>query len=176
MPTYDATTATCLVFTYKEGLLAVSNRSHDLKLKVTRFTLMLDDDRVEATFDPRSFECVASMNGGREDPSALSDKDKRQIVENLERDVLHATRFREIRFTSTEVERDGDRWEVQGWLDLHGIKRSIEVVAEPNGHGVVARVRLHQPDFRITPFSAMLGTLKIKPDVDVVIEIPRGGS
>jgi hypothetical protein len=36
----------------------------------------------------------------------------------------------------------------------------------------VARVRLHQPDLGIKPYSAMLGTLKIQPGVAVEISVP----
>jgi hypothetical protein len=39
-------------------------------------------------------------------------------------------------------------------------------------------VTLHQPDFRIEPYRAALGALKIKPDVRVRVRIPKrdGGS
>lgn len=172
MPTYDASTAECLVYTYKEGLL--SKVAHDLKIRVGTFALQLSDDKVEASFDPRSFQVVCAMSRGRENPGALSERDMRQVIENMERDVLHTSRFREIRFTSTEVERDGDRWRIRGRLLLHGIEKPLSISAEPDGDAVVAKVRLRQPDFRIVPYTAMLGTLKIKPEVDVVVRIPRG--
>jgi len=41
----DASTAECLVFTEKEGLL--SGVAHDLKLRVERFRLRIDDDSVD---------------------------------------------------------------------------------------------------------------------------------
>lgn len=172
MQTYDANTAECLVFTYKEGLL--SKVAHDLKLRVRTFELRLSEEKVEGTFDPRSFEVVTAMLRGRENPGALSERDKRQVLDNMARDVLHSGRFTEIVFTSTEVEREGDTWRIRGRLLLHGIEKPISITAAPEGDEVVAKVRLRQPDFRIVPYSAMLGTLKIKPEIDVVVRIPRG--
>lgn len=34
-------------------------------------------------------------------------------------------------------------------------------------------MRVHQPDFGITPFKAMLGALRIQPQVDVELVVPR---
>lgn len=174
VPTYDAQTAECFVYTYKEGFL--SKVAHDLKLRVRTFELDLGDDAVQARFDARSIECVCAMIRGEESPRALSERDKRQVVQNMARDVLHTARFQDIRFASTKVAREGDHWRIRGRLTLHGIERMIDVKAQPEGEHVVARVRLHQPDFRIVPYTAMLGTLKIKPEVDVVVRVPRGDS
>lgn len=169
MRTYDASSAECLVFTYREGLL--SRAGHDLKLRVRDFTVRFTDEGVEATFDPRSFEVVSAMEGGREKPSALSERDKRQVVDNIERQVLHVARFREIRFAAERP--DDDATELRGRLTLHGIERPVTVTLSDDGDHREARLRIHQPDFRIEPFRAMLGALRIRPEVDVVLRIPR---
>lgn len=170
MPTFDATTAECLIFTYKHGLL--SKVGHDLKLRVRTFEARVEADRIEATFDPRSLETVSAMKDGRENPRALSERDKRQVLENIARDVLHPDRFPEIRYTAEQVEQQGERWRVRGRLLLHGVERPVPVQAAPEGEHLVARVRLRQPDFRIVPFTAILGTLKIKPEVDIELRVP----
>jgi len=36
----------------------------------------------------------------------------------------------------------------------------------------VAEVPIHQPDFGIKPYSAMLGALKVKPDLVVRCSVP----
>lgn len=48
MPRLDASSADCFVFTYKEGLLSAV--AHDLKLRVTRFTIDTEGDAVRAEF------------------------------------------------------------------------------------------------------------------------------
>jgi hypothetical protein len=36
----------------------------------------------------------------------------------------------------------------------------------------VGRARIDQRDFGITPFSAMMGTLKVQPHVDIEVRVP----
>jgi hypothetical protein len=48
------------------------------------------------------------------------------------------------------------------------------VPVHKEGDDVVGEVTLHQPDYGIKPYSAMLGTLKIRPDVKVRIRLPLG--
>ena len=61
MARHDASTAEVLVFTFKEGLL--SPLAHDLKLRVTRFSLEVAEtsDSVAAEFDPRSLVVLTAM-------------------------------------------------------------------------------------------------------------------
>lgn len=169
MRTYDASSAECLVHTWREGLL--SRAGHDLQLRVREFQVRFTESGVEAVFDPRSFEVVAAMEGGRPRPNLLSERDKRQVVDNIERQVLHTSRFREIRFESGPV--DDDATELRGRLTLHGIERAVTVELAREDDARVARLRIHQPDFRIEPFRAMLGALRIRPEVDVVLRIPK---
>jgi len=165
MPSYDATNAECRVFTFKEGLLSAV--AHDLEIDVSRFAVEISDDgsSIEGTFEASSLRVVDPIVDGRRSPGALSDRDKRKIEGNIADSVLHPKKHREIRFTSTEVSET----KIRGRLELHGRSRDVELRRE----GDTARVTLHQPDFGIKPFSAMLGTLKIKPRVDVVLTIKR---
>jgi len=165
MPTYDPSRADCRVFTFKEGLLSAV--AHDLEIDVTAFEVVLSDDgsEVSATFDPRSLRVIDAVVDGRRSPGTLSDKDKRKIEANIVDKVLHAKKHPEIRFTSTDVH---DR-EIAGELELHGRKRSVRLTRD----GDTAITRLHQPDFGIEPYSAMLGALKIKPDIEVRLTLRR---
>lgn len=168
----DANRAECLVFTYKEGLL--SRVGHDLKLRCDRFTVDLTDERVEATFDAGAFTCVSAMKDGRE-TGGLSDKDKKQVLENMRKGVLHPERFPEIRFVSTSMKREGTILAVEGDLSLHGKTRRLKAQARiVDGHWRV-EVDLHTPDHGIPAFSALLGTLKVKPRVTVRLRVPVEG-
>jgi polyisoprenoid-binding protein YceI len=112
------------------------------------------------------------MRQGAENPGALSDKDKRTIEGYLRDDILHPRRFPKIEFQSTEIEAEDDGWMVEGQLTLHGRTRTVRGRVERRGDRVVGKVRLHQPDFGIEPFRAMLGTLKIQPIVEVELSVP----
>ena len=172
MPRFDARDADCRVFTYKEGLLSAV--AHDLELVVRSFEVDLAEDRsrLVATFDPRSIEVVEPIVDGRRAPGTLSDRDKEKIRATIVSEVIPVKKHPEIRFESIElVERDGG-WDVRGKLSLAGRTREIAFFARREGEHAVADVMLHQPDWAIKPYSAMLGTLKIKPDVRVVVRLP----
>jgi hypothetical protein len=169
---YDQSDAECLVYTFKEGLL--SPMAHDLKLRVGRFRLTVADDAsaVAGTFETASVGVVCAMKDGAEAPAALSGLYRSQIDKNVAKEVLLVKKHPEARFASTSVAADGDGYRVRGTLTLSGRSRDIELHAQRRGERLVARVRLHQPDFGIKPFSAMLGTLKIQPGVAVEISVP----
>lgn len=169
MATYDAKTAQVHVLTEKEGLLSAI--AHDLELAVTSFTVQADEQAIEATFDARSLKVLHALKDGRP-ASGLSEKDKADIEKNVVKDVLHAERHPQIRFVSAAVKRDGAAASVTGTLTLHGVSRPVSFTARSAGGSWVAEVPLHQPDYGIKPFSAMMGTLKIKPGVRVRVSFP----
>ena len=115
------------------------------------------------------------MADGRPNPGALSPSDFRKIEASMRDDVLHTNKHREVRFRSTHVTELGaasGRFEVRGELTLHGTTRPIVAVVQQKDEAYETEVVLHQPDFGIEPFKAMLGTLKIKPDVRVRVRVP----
>jgi polyisoprenoid-binding protein YceI len=172
VPRVDPAAAECRVLTYKEGLL--SPVAHDLDLRVGRFTVDLAErlDAVEGRFDARSLEVVTAMRDGR--PSgALSARDKRTIERTIVDEVLEARRFPEIVFRSTAVALKGDEATVDGQLTLHGRTRALRLRARKGGGWWTVEVRLHQPDFGITPYRAFLGTLRIQPEVAVRLRIKQ---
>jgi polyisoprenoid-binding protein YceI len=173
MPHHDAATAECLVFTFKEGLL--SKTAHDLELRVGTFSIDVarePEPSIEATFDAASIEVATAMHDGRANPGALSSSDFRKIEASMRDDVLHTSKHREVRFRSTRVTAKNGGFEVRGDLTLHGTTRAIVADVREKGGFFETEVVLHQPDFGITPYKAMLGTLKIKPDVRVRVRVP----
>lgn len=174
MPTFDATTATCQVFTFKEGVLSAV--AHDLRIRVERFTIDVDEaaGTVQATFSASSLRVDCAMKNGREDFDALSDRNRREIEDNIAGDVLHAKRHPEIVFRSTRpmTGSEGDERHLEGTLSLHGAERPLRVTARRQAGKWVTEVELRQPDFGIKPYSAMLGTLKVQPIVRVRVSVP----
>jgi polyisoprenoid-binding protein YceI len=172
MPTYDATTATCHVFTFKEGVLSAV--AHDLRIRVERFTIEIDEaaGTIVARISASSPRVDCAMKEGREAFDALSDRNKREIEGNIVDEVLHAKRHPEIVFRSTAITGDGDERHIEGTLSLHGTDRPLRVTARRQAGRFTAEVELHQPDFGIKPYSAMLGTLKVRPVVRVRVSVP----
>jgi polyisoprenoid-binding protein YceI len=164
--------ATVEVLTFREGVL--SAMAHDLLLRVTSFELAIDPDvpAVTARLDPASLRVVTAMRDGRPLPGALRPADVREIEATIAGTVLAARRFPEIRFVSTGVARKDDALEVRGELTLAGLTRPLALAVRHEGDRLVGAVRLHQPDFGIRPYRAMLGTLRVKPEVVVRVSLP----
>lgn len=137
---------------------------HDVDLRVTSLSLEVgEDDTVKAEFDADSLQVVSD---------GPSESDKKDIARNAEK-TLEAGKFHKIRFSSTSVKREGDKASIEGDLTLHGVTKPISVQAHDDGTHWNAEVTLDQRDFKIKPFSAMLGALKVKPEVKVHLSVPH---
>ena len=169
MTRIDAQNAEVLVFTEKEGLL--SPVAHDLKIRITVFALHVDEaaGRVTATLDASSLRVVCAMKGASEEPRALSDKDRREIENNIRKDVLDAAAHPEIRISAALPGGEGS---VPVRVTLRGRERELVANVRVQGDRVSVEARVHQPDFGIRPYSAMFGALKVKADVRVVASWP----
>jgi polyisoprenoid-binding protein YceI len=166
------TGATCRIYTYKEGVLAAVG--HDLLLAIERFELTVEPGAIRGTFDLSSIRTVCARKNRADAPGVLSPDECRQIEENTRQQVFDVRRFPAAVFASTSIDRDDpDEWEVAGQLQLHGVTRAIRVPVRRIGGRRVAKVALHQPDYGIKPFTALLGTLRVKPGIEVEISIPE---
>jgi len=173
MQRFDQSSATCHIFTYKEGML--SYLAHDLRINVTAFSIALGgkDHFIDAHFDARSLRVDCAMENGRERPDLLSSRDRNDIDNNIIRDVLHTEQHPEILLQSSSVKKEGENYLVRADLTLAGRKQEISFgVRKEDSKKYAADVRLHLQDFGIKPFSALLGAIKIKPGILVRIEIP----
>lgn len=172
MPQYDASNAECLVYSYKDGLL--SKMAHDLKHRATRFAIAVDDytGSIHAEIDARSLRVECVMKEGKEEPGSLNESDKKKIEGQIIGDVLRADHHPLITFQSTFIASTAEGFAIEGVLELNACARPISTVARRVDGRYVAELTVHQPDFNITPFSAMMGALKIKPDVVVRLVVP----
>ncbi len=161
--------ASVTVFTFKEGLL--SKMAHDLRIAVERFEIAWEPDGVRATFDPTSLRVLSPMRDGRDAPGLLSARDLRSIEDTIQKDVLETRRYRSIRFAGTE-ERNGEHRTVDGTLTLHATDRALRLQLRRTSNRWIGSVGLDQRDFGITPYKAMLGTLRIQPRVLVELSLP----
>jgi hypothetical protein len=173
MRQFDQSSAECQVFTYKEGLL--SRFAHDLRISVTSFVIVLGQDHgsIEASFDAESLLVDCAMVNGVARPDLLAAREKEEINLNIMRDVLDTRTFREIHLKSSSVAREDSAYVVTAALTLHGATREISFAVNRGGGQYIADVRLNLPDFGIKPFTALFGTLRIRPDILIRVMIPR---
>lgn len=176
MARYDESNAECLVFSYRDGLLA--KLAHDLKIGVERFSIEVDDETqaIVASFDPTSLRVVSALQEGTAAPGILSKSNTQKIHDNIDKDVLRVKRYPTIEFASSQVVQDGEGFRVRGTLTLHGTSQTIQADVAPEGDHWFTEVPLYQPNFGIKPFTAAFGALKIKPTVNVQIRVPREGA
>ena len=93
---------------------------------------------------------------------------RRRIRPDIDEEVL---RRQQISFRSTGVEADGDRLRARGDLTIAGNTQPVEFdlvsgdAGDLRGSAVVT-----QTAFGMKPYSALFGALKVKDEVQVVLE------
>lgn len=165
---HDARDAEVLIFTFTEGLLA--GVAHDLKLRVNEFTIEFDpaSGAVLATLEPSTVRVVCAMQDGVEAPEALSAHDHREIEHHIALEVLQPALHGELRFEGHRVEPGL----LRGVLTLHGQMAELDVPIRREGSDWIAEVRLDQRGWGIRPYRAMMGALKVQPEVLVRARVP----
>jgi len=140
--------ATLTVKTYREGVAA--KVGHDLVIVVTNWSAKIGDDgAVVLSADPRSLEVREGLRGAK----PLSDRDRREILKNIEQKVL-GTQPIEFRGTA-----DG------GELTMAGATRPVTIERTADG----GRATLTQSQWGIKPYRGLMGALKVRDDVEVIV-------
>jgi polyisoprenoid-binding protein YceI len=162
--------ASLQVRTYREGVAAKAG--HDLIIEVTRWEATVEVAgepagwTIELSADPRSLEVREGVRGVK----PLTDRDRVEIRKNIDAKVLGS---HPIRFRSSEVRRvdDGGRLMVEGELSMAGSARPLtaQLTAEDAG-AVRATIPLSQSDWGIKPYRGLMGALKVRDEVEVVID------
>jgi polyisoprenoid-binding protein YceI len=161
------TNGTLTVRTGKGG--AAAKAGHNLLIEVTRWSATLAEDSAELTADARSLR-VREGTGGI---NTLDDGDKAGITQTIDEEVLKGAA---IRFQSTSVARSGSQFAVSGELELAGVRAPLDFTLDVGEDGrVTGRAKVTQTNWKLKPFSALFGTLKVADDVEVAIDatLPR---
>jgi polyisoprenoid-binding protein YceI len=158
-----------LVNVYKDGMAA--KMGHDLTLEAGSWSGKADinpDDpsasSVQVTIDIDSLEVLEGKGGVKE----LSESDKRDIKKNIGKSLGRG----DISFESTGVSGDPPRLQLKGNLTINGQSKPVTLnLTADDGGKVTGDTSFQQTQFGIKPFSAMMGALKVKDNVDVSIEV-----
>ena len=154
-----------VVRTFREGMAA--RVGHDLILEVTGWDASLDPagSAVELTADPRSLEVREGLHGVK----PLTDKDRAEIRRNIDEKVL---RGQPIAFRSRSVERTGGQLVVEGDLTMGGSTRPLTARLDVDAGGrVTGTIPLVQSEWGIKPYRGLMGALKVRDDVEVVVDV-----
>jgi polyisoprenoid-binding protein YceI len=159
------------VYTFKEGLL--SKLAHDLLIDVTDFKINLDvpeagftSGSLEMEIQANSLKVVCALKDG-ERTDALKEKDIADIEKDMSGKVLHPDKYPTVNFRSKTIQEKDGGYKINGDLSLHGVTNSIDFDIETNGVNLKGMITLLQTDYGIKPFKAMMGTLKIKNEINI---------
>jgi len=147
---------------------------HDLVIEATRWSAKVNADGANvagssatATVDTRSFKVISGAGGAK----PLSDKDRKDIEENIDKKVLKTDKFPEISFVSKKVQDNGGgKATVHGDLTIMGTARPAIMDITVVGDKATGVMAVKQSDWGIKPFSALMGALKLADDLTIQVE------
>lgn len=157
--------------TYREGVAA--RVGHDLVMEVTSWNGVLEVDgdgllsAVRVDVDGGSIEVREGVGGVK----PLSDRDREEIRRNIDEKVLRGASIA-FRSAVVAVAPGGESLAVRGDLTIAGTSRPLDAEVSVAGDGrAAATVGLRQSAWGITPYRGLMGTLRVRDEVDVVIEV-----
>lgn len=155
---------TLQVRTSREG--AYHRAGHDLVIEVAHWQATLDVAAdvatLELTADARSLDPRWGLNG----LNSLTDSDRASIRGSLESKILKGA---PISFRGSVALEPGRPMIMRGDLTIGAMTRQISFELRPSPGGRIdATARLTQSDFGIKPFSALLGSLKVRDALEVI--------
>ena len=163
---------TLQLHTGREGM--AKKVGHDLVIEAGQWTAKVNVDAddlskstASVTVDTRSLEVVSGEGGAK----ALSDKDRKDIKENIDKKVLKTDKYPDITFQSSRVESTGnDKATLHGDLTIMGTAKPASMDIVLNGSKASGSMTLRQSDWGIKPFSALMGALKLADQLTVQVE------
>lgn len=182
---FDPDASTIRVLVYRGGFFA--NAGHNHVLAVENFSgavYLHQDSRNSPDFEASSFELAFRLDEilldrpadratqGSDFSSKLSEDDIANTRSNmLGEKVTEAVRYPEVTIQSVAVSGAPPELTVTVRITLHGSSQDLEmpVELERDQEQIIAsgHFELRQKDFGIKPFSAALGTLKVKNELEV---------
>jgi polyisoprenoid-binding protein YceI len=158
------------VRTYREGMAQMVG--HDLIIDVEKWkaTAEVGEDgalsAVQLNADPHSVRVREGLHGVR----PLTDKDRADIRNTINEKIL---RGQPIVFRSSSVEPADGALTVHGELELAGTTRPASFELDAGTDGRVSGVLpVTQSKWGIKPYRGLMGALKVRDTIEVVIDVP----
>ncbi len=148
------------VYTFKEGLL--SSVAHDLRLSLERFEVIRDGGQVRGCFWGESLVVDGVVREGKLQREALNFMERRQIRKTLRKEVLRTHIYPVARFLGTLSEN-----QIEGELTLNDTQKTICFEVEDGQGKVAGQVELEPSRWGITPYSALLGAIRLQDRVKI---------
>ena len=159
----DTANSKLTVRAFKTGLFSGLADNHEIEAPITNGSVDEAGGHVKFAVDSRRMKVLdPQMNPGR----------RQEVQERmLGPEVLDTTRFPQIAFESTSVERSKELYVVHGQLSLHGVTQPVVVSVRSENGRYKGTCTLKQRDFGIAPISIAGGTVKVKDELQIEFDI-----
>lgn len=167
-----------LIFAQREPGTLLARMGHDIKIRVTDFEIDtdLEGGEISARMNATSFEPVDAIKWeDKREIGELSDGDRHEIKQRMDKKVLDVDEFPEVVFRSTTVEPNDDGWHVEGTLELHGEAHDIDFDVQRQDERAHVETVIDHTRWGIEQYSAMMGSLKVSPELVIVVDAPLPG-
>jgi polyisoprenoid-binding protein YceI len=161
-------TGTISVFTFKDGILA--RAAHDLALRMERFQVTLDDDRVTAEMPLEGLEVIGPVESGVVQADRYDAGQRAEVESTMHTDVLRSARYPAARYAGRAI-AEGDGFHVDGQLELAGRTATLSFDVRRDGDVYRARFELPPSRWGIQPYKALLGAVKLKDSVRIELAL-----
>ncbi len=162
------------VHTFREGI--AQKIGHDLIIDVGQWEATVDvgEDGIPSAVgldvDPRSLQ----VREGRHGVKPLSDKDRAEIRKDIDKKVLGG---QPVSFRSSVVEAGDGRLNAKGELTMAGTTRPASFDLDLTAQGQIAgTLPVTQSEWGIKPYRGLMGALKVRDAVEVVIDVRLASS
>jgi polyisoprenoid-binding protein YceI len=160
----DTASSKLTVRAFKSGLFSGFADNHEVEAPIAEGTVDETAGHVKFAVESQRMKVL--------DPQMKPERRAEVQQRMLGPDVLDVTRFPQITFESTRVERSGkDSFVVHGKLTLHGTTQPLAINVRHENGNYLGTCTLKQPQFGIAPISIAGGTVKVKDELKIEFDI-----
>jgi polyisoprenoid-binding protein YceI len=159
--------ATLSVKTGRRG--AAAKAGHNLVIHVTAWeaTFSVGADPADSTITLSADGGSLRVHSGEGGASALNDDNKSDIEAAIDKDILKKST---VEFKSTSVAPTDDGLAVTGDLTLNGKTNPVTFDLGVADGALSGSAKITQSDFKMKPYSALFGALKVTDEIEVLID------
>lgn len=156
------------IHTFREGV--AQKVGHDLIIDVRRWEATVEAHGGELTevvlkADTQSLEVREGLGGLK----PLTDKDRKEIVGNIDDKIL---RRQPVTFRSSSVRHEEGRLSLAGDLTLADTTRPANFDLDLSDDGRLrGTLRVTQSEWGIKPYRGLMGALKVRDAVNIVLDV-----
>lgn len=169
-----------IILIHKAGIASSFGHNHVIKAEIFKGTIkfseeLLSNSLVNIDVNAGSLKAdLPEMRRKYKLEGELSAGDMKMIESDMmEKDQLDTAKYNSIKFRSESlIKNDSDNYLIFGDLTIHGITKrisaSVNIEVKDTGLTAYSSFKIKQSDFNIEPFSAALGLIKNKDEIQII--------